>query len=69
MVRYVYTSPGVTEQVQNVFPGQPKRHEDGSEWGESFTENLQPIDIRFLKVLGGQGGTKYSVLSNAYYVI
>ena len=31
MVRYVYASPGVTEQVQQVFIGQLNIHEDGSE--------------------------------------
>ena len=40
MVRYVYASPGVPEQVQQVFPVQPKCHEDGSEWGEIFHRKL-----------------------------
>ena len=40
MVLYVYASPGVTEQTQQVFLGQPKLHEDGSECGELFNWKL-----------------------------
>ena len=40
MVHYVYASPGVTEQVQQVFTGQPKLHEDGSEWEQLLHRKL-----------------------------
>ena len=40
MVRYVYASSGVPEQVQHLFTGQPKRHEDGSEWEELLHRKL-----------------------------
>ena len=40
MVHYVYVSPGVPEQVHQVFPGQPMRHEDGSELEEILHKKL-----------------------------
>ena len=40
MERYIYASPGVPEQSQQDFPGQPKRHEDRSEWEELFHRKL-----------------------------
>ena len=49
MIRYVYALPVLTEQVQQVFPLEPKLHEDGSEWvGGYFTDTLRHIEIRFL---------------------
>ena len=40
MVCYVYASLEVPEQVQQVFPGQPKRHEYWSEWEELLHSNI-----------------------------
>ena len=40
MVRYVYASSGIPEQVQKVFPGQPKRHEDEIEWEELLRSKI-----------------------------
>ena len=40
MVHYFYASPGLTEQVQQVFPGQSKLHEDGRKWGELLHRKL-----------------------------
>ena len=47
MVRCVYASPGVTEQFQQVFPGQPKIHEDESEWEELLYMKSWHIDTGY----------------------
>ena len=46
MVRYVYASPGVTEQVQTVFTGQKKAMEMEVNGRDSCTGKLRPIYIR-----------------------
>ena len=55
---------------QQVFPGQPKRHEDGSEWEVLFhmkiAEYLHQVFIYY--VSGGQVVNIYIVLSNSSYV-
>ena len=40
MVPYVYASPEVPEQVQQVFTGQPKRHKEVSEREELLYRKL-----------------------------
>ena len=69
MAHCVYASPGVPEQFQQVFLGQPKRHEDESKWEELFHRKLAAYwhKVFFHWRLGGQGETKYSVLPNASY--
>ena len=57
MIHYVYASPGVPEQVQQVFPGQPKRNEYGIEWGELLHRKLAAYwhHILFIKDLKDKG--------------